>query len=163
VSAAPPRPPSLWAQVGSGGKIGASGLITLFFAARVRTGWGCVGSLGCGGCPGWMHALAYACNGGAGAAAPAGCAVPGGGDRMPHCQRNPPSSTPCSIAGQHAHPPLLPPCPSCQGFLSPASRGSLLTAALVMYLLLSVAAGYSAVWLWGLVNRSYEGWFKVGT
>ena len=48
------------------------------------------------------------------------------------------------------------------GFLSPASRGSLLTGALVMYLLLSVAAGYSAVWLWGLVNRSYEGWFKVG-
>ncbi|KAL4428185.1 hypothetical protein ABPG75_002274 [Micractinium tetrahymenae] len=47
------------------------------------------------------------------------------------------------------------------GFLSPASRGSLLTAALVMYLLLSVAAGYAAVWLWGLVNRSYEGWFKV--
>ena len=48
------------------------------------------------------------------------------------------------------------------GFLSPASRGSLLTGALVMYLLLSVAAGYAAVWLWGLVNRSYEGWFKVG-
>jgi hypothetical protein len=47
------------------------------------------------------------------------------------------------------------------GFLSPASRGSLLTAALVMYLLLSVAAGYAAVCLWGLVNRSYEGWFKV--
>ncbi|PSC75978.1 Transmembrane 9 superfamily member 4 [Micractinium conductrix] len=47
------------------------------------------------------------------------------------------------------------------GFLSPASRGSLLTGALVMYLLLSVAAGYAAVWLWGLVNRSYEGWFKV--
>ena len=50
-----------------------------------------------------------------------------------------------------------------QGFLSPASRGSLLTAALVMYLLLSVGAGYASVWLWGLVNRSYEGWFKVGT
>ena len=47
------------------------------------------------------------------------------------------------------------------GFLSPASRGSLLTAALVMYLLLSVGAGYAAVWLWGLLNRSYEGWFKV--
>lgn len=31
-----------------------------------------------------------------------------------------------------------------------------------MYLLLSVAAGYASVWLWGLVNRSYEGWFKVG-
>lgn len=59
---------------------------------------------------------------------------------------------------QHRSCPSLPP----QGFLSPASRGSLLTAALVMYLLLSVAAGYSAVWLWGLVNRSYEGWFKVG-
>ncbi|EFN55304.1 hypothetical protein CHLNCDRAFT_134265 [Chlorella variabilis] len=47
------------------------------------------------------------------------------------------------------------------GFLSPASRGSLLTAALVMYLLLSVAAGYAAVWLWGLVNRSYEGWLLI--
>jgi len=35
------------------------------------------------------------------------------------------------------------------GFLSPASRGSLLTAALVMFLLMSVAAGFSAVWLWG--------------
>lgn len=47
------------------------------------------------------------------------------------------------------------------GFLSPASRGSLLTALLVMYLLLSVAAGYAAVWLWGLVNRSYDDWYKV--
>ena len=47
------------------------------------------------------------------------------------------------------------------GFLSPASRGSLLTAALVMYLLMSVAAGYASVWLWGAVNRSYEGWHKV--
>jgi transmembrane 9 superfamily member 2/4 len=47
------------------------------------------------------------------------------------------------------------------GFLSPASRGSLLTAMLVMYLLLSVSAGYSAVWLWGVTNRSFEGWFKV--
>lgn len=47
------------------------------------------------------------------------------------------------------------------GFLSPASRGSLLTALLMMYLLLSVAAGYSSVWLWGVTNRSFEGWFKV--
>lgn len=47
------------------------------------------------------------------------------------------------------------------GFLSPASRGSLLTALLLMYLLLAVAAGYSAVWLWGMVNRSYEGWHRV--
>lgn len=47
------------------------------------------------------------------------------------------------------------------GFLSPASRGSLLTAALVMYLLMSIGAGYASVWLWGVVNRSYEGWLKV--
>ena len=47
------------------------------------------------------------------------------------------------------------------GFLSPASRGSLLTAALVMYLLMSAAAGYASVWLWGAVNRSYEGWHKA--
>ena len=39
------------------------------------------------------------------------------------------------------------------GFLSPASRGALLTALLVMYLLLAVAAGFAAVYLWGLVNR----------
>ena len=48
------------------------------------------------------------------------------------------------------------------GFLSPASRGSLLTALLVMYLLAAVAAGYTSVWLWGVLNRSYEGWHKVG-
>ncbi|KAH7622077.1 putative Transmembrane 9 superfamily member 11 [Nannochloris sp. 'desiccata'] len=47
------------------------------------------------------------------------------------------------------------------GFLSPASRGSLLTAALVMYLLMSAAAGFASVWLWGAVNRSYEGWHKA--
>lgn len=47
------------------------------------------------------------------------------------------------------------------GFLSPASRGSLLTGALVMYLLMSAAAGYSAVWIWGAVNRSYDGWNKT--
>mmetsp|Transcript_1335 Transcript_1335/g.3985 ORF Transcript_1335/g.3985 Transcript_1335/m.3985 type:complete len:711 (+) Transcript_1335:270-2402(+) len=47
------------------------------------------------------------------------------------------------------------------GFLSPASRGALLTALLVMYMLLAVAAGYAAVYLWGMVNRSYEGWYHV--
>lgn len=47
------------------------------------------------------------------------------------------------------------------GFLSPASRGALLTAVLVMYMLLSIAAGYSAVYLWGLLNRSYDGWHTV--
>ena len=46
-------------------------------------------------------------------------------------------------------------CPAngAAGFLSPASRGALLTALLVMYLLLAVAAGFAAVYLWGLVNR----------
>jgi len=29
---------------------------------------------------------------------------------------------------------------------------------LVSYLLLAVVAGLSSVWLWGMVNRSYEGW-----
>ena len=47
------------------------------------------------------------------------------------------------------------------GFLSPASRGALLTAMLVSYLLLAVAAGYSSVWLWGMVNHSFEGWQAV--
>ena len=47
------------------------------------------------------------------------------------------------------------------GFLSPASRGALLTALLVMYLLLAVAAGYAAVFIWGMINRSYEGWYNV--
>ena len=31
-----------------------------------------------------------------------------------------------------------------------------------MYLLLAVAAGYTAVWLWGMITRSYDDWFKVG-
>ena len=47
------------------------------------------------------------------------------------------------------------------GFLSPASRGSLLTAALILYLLMSVVAGYAAVWMWGAINRSQDGWQTV--
>ena len=47
------------------------------------------------------------------------------------------------------------------GFLSPASRGSLLTAALILYLLMSVAAGFASVWIWGAMNRSHDGWHKV--
>ena len=47
------------------------------------------------------------------------------------------------------------------GFLSPASRGALLTAMLVMYLLAALAAGYGSVALWGLMNRSYDGWSGV--
>ena len=51
--------------------------------------------------------------------------------------------------------------PIVTGFLSPASRGALLTAMLVSYLLLAVAAGLASVWLWGMVNRSYDGWQAV--
>ncbi|KAK9907506.1 hypothetical protein WJX75_004955 [Coccomyxa subellipsoidea] len=47
------------------------------------------------------------------------------------------------------------------GFLSPASRGALLTAMLVMYLLLALGAGFASVWLWGLIQRSYDGWSGV--
>ena len=47
------------------------------------------------------------------------------------------------------------------GFLSPASRGSLLTAALILYLCMSVVAGYAAVWIWGAINRSQDGWQTV--
>lgn len=50
------------------------------------------------------------------------------------------------------------PCASGAGFLSPASRGALLTAMLVMYLLLALGAGFASVWLWGLIQRSYDGW-----
>ena len=32
---------------------------------------------------------------------------------------------------------------------------------LVMYLLLAVAAGASSVWLYGVINRSYDGWHGV--
>lgn len=30
-----------------------------------------------------------------------------------------------------------------------------------MYLLLAVAAGFASVYLWGFINRSYEGWYNV--
>lgn len=57
------------------------------------------------------------------------------------------------------HTPNPAPHPSClAGFLSPASRGALMTAMLVMYLLLAVAAGFSSVWLWGMIHRGFEGW-----
>ena len=32
---------------------------------------------------------------------------------------------------------------------------------LVSYLLLAVAAGAASIWLWGILNRSYEGWTAV--
>lgn len=47
------------------------------------------------------------------------------------------------------------------GFLSPASRGALLTTTMVFYVLLAVVAGYSAVYLWGMIERTYNGWIGV--
>jgi transmembrane 9 superfamily protein 2/4 len=47
------------------------------------------------------------------------------------------------------------------GFLSPAARGSLITAALALYLAMGAAAGYTATWLWGASTRSRDGWPRV--
>lgn len=44
------------------------------------------------------------------------------------------------------------------GFLSPASRGALLTAMMVVYIWLAVVAGFTGVYVWGLMERSYNGW-----
>lgn len=47
------------------------------------------------------------------------------------------------------------------GFLSPASRGALLSTAFGLYVLMSAVAGFAAVWLWGQASRSYDGWTAV--
>eukprot|EP00882_Tetradesmus_deserticola_P003503 GHRQ01003706.1.p1 GENE.GHRQ01003706.1~~GHRQ01003706.1.p1 ORF type:complete len:729 (+),score=377.08 GHRQ01003706.1:96-2189(+) len=47
------------------------------------------------------------------------------------------------------------------GFLSPASRGALLTTTIILFVLLSFVAGGSAVALWGVMVRTYEGWVGV--
>lgn len=47
------------------------------------------------------------------------------------------------------------------GFLSPASRGALLTSAIVLYLLLAITAGYSSVWLWSNMQRTSTGWTSI--
>jgi len=44
------------------------------------------------------------------------------------------------------------------GFMSPASRGSLLTSMVVLYLLLGIGAGYSAVRLLGIMVGKTDGW-----
>eukprot|EP00210_Caulerpa_lentillifera_P000724 g701.t1 len=44
------------------------------------------------------------------------------------------------------------------GFLSPASRGSLVTALLVLYLLSASTAGFTAVWMSGIMKRTHEEW-----
>jgi transmembrane 9 superfamily member 2/4 len=47
------------------------------------------------------------------------------------------------------------------GFLSPASRGALLTSAVVLFLLLAITSGFTAVLLWINTTHSYEGWTSI--
>ncbi|XP_051120321.1 transmembrane 9 superfamily member 12-like [Andrographis paniculata] len=44
------------------------------------------------------------------------------------------------------------------GFMSPASRGMLLTGMIMLYLFLGVAAGYAGVRLWRTIKDTSEGW-----
>lgn len=47
------------------------------------------------------------------------------------------------------------------GFLSPAARGALVTTTIVMYVWLALVAGFSAVYLWGAMERTYQGWPSI--
>ncbi|KIY91281.1 Transmembrane 9 superfamily member 2 Flags:Precursor [Monoraphidium neglectum] len=47
------------------------------------------------------------------------------------------------------------------GFLSPASRGALLTSTVIIYVVMSALAGAAAVALWGQIERSFDGWWRV--
>eukprot|EP00798_Chlamydomonas_sp_ICE-L_P031785 gene31786-6982_t len=47
------------------------------------------------------------------------------------------------------------------GFLSPSARGALMTTALALYILLALVAGFSATYLWGIMERTYNGWPQV--
>ncbi|KAA8522917.1 hypothetical protein F0562_009340 [Nyssa sinensis] len=48
------------------------------------------------------------------------------------------------------------------GFMSPASRGTLLTGMIFFYLILGIAAGYVAVRLWRTIHcGNYKGWVSV--
>ncbi|KAK6919191.1 Nonaspanin (TM9SF) [Dillenia turbinata] len=47
------------------------------------------------------------------------------------------------------------------GFMSPASRGMLLTGMIILYLFLGIAAGYAGVRLWRTIKGSSEGWRSV--
>ncbi len=44
------------------------------------------------------------------------------------------------------------------GFLSPAARGALLTAGMLFFVLLAGVSGFVAVYVWGLMERSINGW-----
>jgi transmembrane 9 superfamily protein 2/4 len=47
------------------------------------------------------------------------------------------------------------------GFMSPASRGMLLTGMIILYLFLGIAAGYVGVRLWRTIKGTSEGWRSV--
>ncbi|KAI3716136.1 hypothetical protein L6452_23257 [Arctium lappa] len=47
------------------------------------------------------------------------------------------------------------------GFMSPASRGMLLTGMIILYLFLGTAAGYAGVYLWRTIKGTSEGWRSV--
>ncbi|GMH12553.1 hypothetical protein Nepgr_014394 [Nepenthes gracilis] len=47
------------------------------------------------------------------------------------------------------------------GFISPASRGMLLTGMIMLYLFLGTAAGYAGVRLWRTIKGTPEGWKSV--
>ncbi|XP_072988875.1 transmembrane 9 superfamily member 12-like [Typha latifolia] len=47
------------------------------------------------------------------------------------------------------------------GFMSPASRGMLLTGMIILYLILGIVAGYIGVRLWRTIKGSSEGWRSV--
>ncbi|KAK8694213.1 hypothetical protein V6N13_071769 [Hibiscus sabdariffa] len=47
------------------------------------------------------------------------------------------------------------------GFMSPASRGMLLTGMIILYLFLGIAAGYVAVRLWRTIKGTSEGWRSI--
>lgn len=47
------------------------------------------------------------------------------------------------------------------GFMSPASRGMLLTGMIILYLFLGIVAGYFGVQLWRTIKQSSDGWRGV--
>ncbi|XP_052178548.1 transmembrane 9 superfamily member 12 [Diospyros lotus] len=47
------------------------------------------------------------------------------------------------------------------GFMSPASRGMLLTGMIILYLFLGAAAGYAGVRLWRTIKGTSDGWRSV--
>ncbi|XP_061352133.1 transmembrane 9 superfamily member 12 isoform X2 [Gastrolobium bilobum] len=47
------------------------------------------------------------------------------------------------------------------GFMSPASRGMLLTGMIILYLILGIVAGYVSVRLWRTIKGTPEGWRSI--